>query len=132
MSNFNNRKTVGLYIRTAVQGEGVLLQEALLCGFLSSAKNSPYYLSRTRTFVDDGCSGMSKDRPGLKALMASVNNGELNAVLVVDRTRISRSTIGMIEIVSEIENASCEVWELTTRSRLSFSQEIPCAVGGAQ
>lgn len=130
----NKRRTVAVYIRTAIKGEGVLIQEALLCGFLSSDKNNPLYLARTKTFVDDGYSGLSTNRPGLNALLEAVKSKQVDAVLVVELSRLSRSITAMYETALAIDEAGCELWELASGSRINYSG-LPVSykvVGGAQ
>lgn len=62
-------------------------------------------------FEDAGISGSlgEADRPGLAALLAAVEAGEVNAVIVSALDRLGRSTSKTIELVKRLQAAGCEL-----------------------
>ena len=44
----------------------------------------------TAEYIDDGISGMRRDRPGFQALLSAIENGFVRTVLVKDLSRLSR------------------------------------------
>lgn len=81
-----NVKT-GLYARTATpEPDRIRRQIGNLMAFASSKG-----ITNVRCFTDDGYSGANCDRPGFKAMMAAVDAGEIDTIIVTDMTRIARS-----------------------------------------
>jgi len=86
------KKTAALYCRLSRdddirQGESnsISNQRELLS---RCAKDNGYM--NTRFFIDDGYSGTTFDRPGWRQLMAEVDDGSIEAVLVKDMSRVGR------------------------------------------
>lgn len=50
-------------------------------------------------FADNGCTGMSFERPGFKAMMAAISAGDINCVIVKDVSRLGRSFILTSELI---------------------------------
>lgn len=54
--------------------------------------------------------GKTKDRPELKKMLAELQEG--NIVIVKELTRVSRSTLDMLELVNEISDKGCYIKSL--------------------
>ena len=65
--------------------EAVLAQRARLEAYARSRG-----MEITGVYVDNGFSGLTLDRPGLRALMRDVETGNAEALLVVNRSRLFR------------------------------------------
>ena len=53
------------------------------------------------TFVDDGVSGVTMDRPGFNAMMAELEKGHAAAVFVKDMSRLGRNYIEVGRLMEE-------------------------------
>ncbi|HEY6423063.1 MAG TPA: recombinase family protein [Pseudonocardiaceae bacterium] len=54
-------------------------------------------------FVDDGCSGMSLDRPGLVALRDAVDAGTIDALWCLSPDRLSRDYHALVTLLDELD-----------------------------
>lgn len=94
MKQKSSQKITALYERLShddeLQGESnsISNQKALLEAF--AEKNG---FTGIRHFTDDGISGTTFDRPGLQALIAEVEQGNIGTVIVKDNSRIGRNYI---------------------------------------
>jgi site-specific DNA recombinase len=99
---------VGIYIRwsTEDQGEGTTLavQREACQSYIHSQGWTP---SDALTFVDDGISGGTVDRPALTRLRAAVRAGEVDCVVVYKLDRLSRSVVDMVKLVLEEWDGHC-------------------------
>lgn len=84
----------GLYIRLSKedenegQSESVINQLSLLTAFARERGLSVY-----DTYVDDGWSGLSFDRPNFKRMIADIEAGRVNMVITKDLSRLGRDYI---------------------------------------
>ncbi len=53
-------------------------------------------------FSDDGYSGTNFERPGFKRLMAKINEGDINCIIVKDLSRLGRNYIEMGRLMTKI------------------------------
>ena len=94
MKQKSSQKVTALYERLShddeLQGESnsISNQKALLEAF--AEKNG---FTGIRHFTDDGISGTTFDRPGLQALIAEIEQGNIGTVIVKDNSRIGRNYI---------------------------------------
>jgi site-specific DNA recombinase len=98
-----------LYARTAATepaANSVAVQLAHLRAF---AHANGWQVSTTLTFVDDGESGATLERPGLSALRAAVAAGRVTCLLALDAGRLSRSVTDYFRLEREFANAGCAV-----------------------
>ena len=109
--------TVAVYSRTAntndeliVRQENSLLQYAYLNGIAEG--------SDCVCFRDNGVSGISMDRPGLKMLMAAIRDGEVGVVIVKDSSRIARDLYRFIEWMEFAQTHCVEVISINDGSDL--------------
>ena len=81
-------------------------------------------------FRDNGVSGITMDRPGLKKLMAAIRDGEVGAVIVKDSSRIARdlhcfmewmefAQAHCVEVISVNDGSSLVGWFELTRTWMS-------------
>ena len=54
------------------------------------------------TFIDDGCSGVSFDRPGFLKLLEAIKDGRINCVIVKDLSRFGRNYIEAGRYIEQI------------------------------
>ena len=94
-----------LYCRTARQSEqGIENQETMLRRY---AENNNH--GNVVVYADNGYSGVSLDRPGLRQLKADVNAGLVGIVLVKDVNRISRNFIQLAQLLNKLKKKSVTV-----------------------
>ncbi|MDB4895422.1 MAG: putative recombinase [Firmicutes bacterium] len=126
---------VGIYIRwsTEDQGEGTTLavQREACQSYIHSQGWTP---SDALTFVDDGISGGTVDRPALTRLRAAVRAGEVDCVVVYKLDRLSRSVVDMVKLVLEEWDGRCYLKSarepldtVTQAGRLFFYQLVAFA-----
>ena len=91
-SRKDRENTAFLYPRLSrddnLEGESYSIgnQKKLL---VKAAKDMGY--TNLVTFVDDGVSGVTMDRPGFKAMMQELEKGHAAAVFVKDMSRLGRN-----------------------------------------
>lgn len=56
------------------------------------------------TFVDDGVSGVTMDRPGFNAMMEELEQGHATAVFVKDMSRLGRNYIEVGRLMEEFSH----------------------------
>lgn len=63
-------------------------------------------------FVDDGVSGAEwgKKRPGLRALLDSLDPAPFKILLVTETSRLGRDTVRTLSAIQELEESNVEVW----------------------
>lgn len=86
---------VALYIRLSredgdkEESDSVGNQRKLLAEFISNMQNAKVY----DTYVDDGYTGTSFDRPGFQRMITDIEEGKVNCVAVKDLSRFGRDYI---------------------------------------
>lgn len=99
-------KKVAIYIRVSTarqdqEGYSVPLQKERLIAY---CKAKGWVVAGV--FVDPGHSGSSLDRPGIEALMAAVEAGKFDVVLVYKLDRLSRSQKDTLYLIEDVFMAS--------------------------
>jgi len=91
---------VAIYIRwsTEDQGEGTTL-EVQRDGCTHYVRSQGWVVSQELTFVDDGYSGGSLDRPALTRLRHMVKAGQVDCVVVFKLDRLSRNVVDTVNLV---------------------------------
>lgn len=99
--------TPAIYVRVSTQeqadsGLGLAAQETR-CTAQIAAKG----WDGARVYRDEGISGtLGRDkRPGLDALLTAVERGEINAIIVLDLSRLGRSVRLVTEMIEQFESA---------------------------
>ena len=64
---------------------------------------------------DVGISGKSLSRPGIQAVLQSLQNGEADALVVLKLDRLSRSTSDVLHLVERIEESNWELHSISER-----------------
>ena len=94
-----------IYCRTARQSkQGIENQETMLRRY--AAKNN---LGNVVVYADNGYSGASLDRPGLRQLKSDINAGLVGIVLVKDVNRISRKFMQVAQFLNWLKKKSVTV-----------------------
>ena len=97
------KKRVAQYIRV---GNASQLQERAELHKDALAKYAKQHgLDVVRQYIDLGHSGKNLDRPGMQDLLADIERGQIDTVLVMNRTHLSRNPMH--------RNFPCEVISLT-------------------
>ena len=100
MKKQSNVKQTALYCRTAQRGYFAI--ESQKNKLIAYAKANGY--GNLVLYADDGFSGLNRERPAFKELMAQIKARVVSAVLVVSMDRISRHAIYTKHWVRELEN----------------------------
>ena len=102
MSKKNREDTAFLYPRLSrddnLEGESYSIQNQKKL-LTKAAKDMGY--TNLVTFVDDGVSGVTMDRPGFNAMMAELEKGHAAAVFVKDMSRLGRNYIEVGRLMEE-------------------------------
>ena len=69
------------------ESDSITNQKALIQDYAQGQAD----ISIIKTYVDDGYSGASFDRPGFNAMMEDIKNGRINCVIVKDLSRFGRN-----------------------------------------
>lgn len=100
-----------LYLRVstteqALEGYGLAAQRTR-CIAMAAVKGWPAPVE----FSDEGISGTKdeSERPGLAAMLAAINAGKVNAVIVAALDRVGRSTALVIRLVEQMETSGAAV-----------------------
>ncbi|MCL2810464.1 MAG: recombinase family protein [Clostridia bacterium] len=97
----------GIYVRVsteeqAQEGFSVRAQEQKLKDFARIKDWSIY-----KIYIDEGISGKNLERPAMQELIADINNGAVQNVLVFKIDRLTRSTADLIYLVDLFNERDC-------------------------
>lgn len=104
-----NPAKIAVYIRwsTDDQTDGTTL-EVQLDGCRHYVMSQGWVMSENLTFIDDGQSGATLDRPALKRLREAVKRGDVDGVVVYKLDRLSRNVLDLLRLVlEEWDGLSC-------------------------
>jgi site-specific DNA recombinase len=101
---------VAIYIRwsTDDQGDGTTL-EVQREGCRHYALSQGWQYGEALTFIDDGYSGGSMDRPALTRLREAVRQGQVDCVVVFKIDRLSRNVVDTVNLVLREWDGLCHV-----------------------
>ena len=95
--------TLALYRRVSTdkqadEGYSLDVQSEKLQAYSKTFTN----VREVRDYMDDGYSGSSLDRPGMKRLIKDIESGEITHVIVVKLDRLSRSQKDTLHLIEDI------------------------------
>ena len=101
-----------IYARTSTAGQE---QEETIQGQLAACRTYCERIGATvkQCLTDDGISGMTTDRPGLRELRRLSSSGALSRVVMAEYSRLSRDTADFLTLMDELESAGVEVVSAT-------------------
>lgn len=106
---------VAIYVRwsTDEQGEGTTLQIQLeRCKQFILSQG--WTINEDLIFIDDGYSGSTLERPGMKKLRKTVEDGLIDCVVIFKLDRLSRSILDTVNLVlDELEGNVCYIKSVT-------------------
>ncbi|MDD4938124.1 MAG: recombinase family protein [Candidatus Shapirobacteria bacterium] len=105
MKNIKNKKTIVGYVRSATTDSLAIRDQKKR--IRQYCKTQGYKLSRV--FVDNGCSGVNLNRPGLQELLMETAKQNISKVISVDVDRLSRNLLDYVFIKSEFKKHKVEV-----------------------
>ena len=95
-------------VSTEDQGKGYSIPTQIeACQKL--AREQGYTVSDTHIFIDDGVSGVTLDRPALRALRDMFSSGAIAAVIVLDPDRLARKTGKLLVLKDELDEAGVKL-----------------------
>ncbi|MEK5207519.1 recombinase family protein [Psychrobacillus sp. FSL H8-0510] len=99
---------VGMYIRVstaeqAEEGYSISAQEEKLEAYCKAQGWTNY-----KTYIDDGISGKSTQRPKLQLLMNDIKQGKINMILVYRLDRFTRSVRDLHNLLDYLETYNCK------------------------
>src|SRR5215471_7846947 len=103
-------KLAAIYARVSTedQGKGYSIPTQIeACQKL--AREQGYTVSDTHIFIDDGVSGVTLDRPALRALRDMFSSGAIAAVIVLDPDRLARKTGKLLVLKDELDEAGVKL-----------------------
>lgn len=101
---------VAIYIRwsTEEQGDGTtLIEQREGCEFY--VRSQGWSVNPDLLFIDDGYSGASLDRPGMRQLRTLVANKDVDCVVVLKIDRLSRNIVDAVQLVLEEWKDACHL-----------------------
>jgi DNA invertase Pin-like site-specific DNA recombinase len=88
--------------------------------YIASQRHEGWKLLKQR-FDDGGVSGGTMDRPALKALLAEVDQGSVDMIVVYKIDRLTRSLSDFARLVERLEQAGCSFVSVTQSFNTSSS-----------
>jgi site-specific DNA recombinase len=103
-------KYAAIYARVSTedQGKGFSIPTQIEAS-RKLADREGYIVREGQTLVDEGLSGTTMDRPGLRKVRELVNAGAIAAVIVYDPDRLSRNLGHQLLLAEEFEQASVKL-----------------------
>lgn len=80
-----------------IEGYSIEEQERLCKGIIEAKE-----MEHVKTYSDPGISGKTMDRPALQEMIKAINNGEIDAVVILKLDRLSRSQKDTLTIIEDI------------------------------
>jgi DNA invertase Pin-like site-specific DNA recombinase len=96
---------VAAYARTAIDHKSIIDRQLEVCDEL--ARERGWRVSRT--YVDNGVSGVAPRRPSLSKLEADIERGELDAVIIVELDRLARRFVDVDRFAALCEGNGVEL-----------------------
>jgi DNA invertase Pin-like site-specific DNA recombinase len=86
--------SVGAYIRLSVtdrkqKGDSIETQQAIIASFIAEHPD----MELRETYIDNGLSGQSFERPEFRRMIADMESGKINCCVVKDLSRLGRNAI---------------------------------------
>lgn len=91
--------TVGVYLRVSTDQQSVDMQMREITAFLENKG-----LPQPQIYQDEGMSGKSTNRPGLKTLLEDARMGRISIIVVWKLDRLFRSLSHLISTISALES----------------------------
>jgi site-specific DNA recombinase len=103
-------KFAAIYVRVSTedQGKGFSIPTQIEAG-QKLAEREGYTVPESHVLVDEGLSGTTMDRPGLRKLRDLVNTKAIAAVIVIDPDRLSRNLGHQLWLAEEFERAGVKL-----------------------
>lgn len=124
MANYETPKTA-LYCRVASFCDfAIKTQEESLCIYASEKR-----LSVGMVYTDNGVSGSSLQRPAFQEMMAAVDKGDVDCIIVKDLSRISRNYLQFAQWLDDMRSRKVRVLAINENfdSNACNVQNIPLA-----
>ena len=98
----NTQFRAGAYIRlstddTRKRGDSLETQRNIIENFVASSGD----ISITEIYTDVNTTGTNFERPGFQKMLADIENGKLNCIIVKDLTRFGRNAIDLLYFLFE-------------------------------
>ncbi len=108
-----------IYARKSSDNDaGVERQVEIATDFITA---KGWTLDLAHVYTDNDVSGADFDRPGLNGLLAAVEAGEVDTVVMMNVDRLSRGTIAeTLALQQRILKTGCELWYYQTGARVSL------------
>lgn len=113
-------KRIGIYLRSATAPPGAVAEGRAACECLVEALGGEL----VGVYVDAPASGVSLERPGLQALLAVVDAGELDVVVTPDLSRVVRNAAALAMICGRLREAGVELRTVADPDRDAAAQML--------
>lgn len=100
-------KQTAIYCRTASHDDFGFTLDCQKLQLVRYARGHGY--ANPAVYMDNGCSGLTLDRPSFTKMQLAIREGQVSTVLVKDISRIGRSYIDVLHWVQETEQAGVKV-----------------------
>ncbi|MEI2432789.1 MULTISPECIES: recombinase family protein [Lysobacter] len=109
-------RTVACYIRTPSYHSDALTQQIRITRQFLRTQLGAY---ASVIYCDEAHSGTTLDRPGLQSLLAHVEAGGVEAVVVAEYHRLSRIHTQLLTVQMKLERANVALWVAAPHPRLA-------------
>ncbi len=99
---------IGLYARVSKDEQNI---ETQLVALKDYCQRNNYKI--TETYLDNGISGSTDNRPAFNKMLEDMRNGKINCVIVYKLDRIGRSLQHLLNLFEEFKNRDIEFISLT-------------------
>ena len=107
-------KTIAIYSRVSSKSQDTAAQDLDLKAYAERQSQPVKWYSDTAT-------GTNMDRPGFQQMLAAVNRGEVEAVVIWRMDRLGRTAVGLVKLFDELRAAKVNLVSL----RDSFDLSTP-------
>lgn len=116
-------KTVAVYYRVSTDKQDIKSQESAVENWIESLPKdkSP---NKVLTFLDEGISGKTTNRPGFKNLLDAAYGGKIDTIIVYRLDRFSRHATTAIRLLLNLDEAGV-AFVSVTQPVLNLSHENP-------
>lgn len=116
-------KNIGIYYRVSTDKQDLASQKCTIEKWLSDLP-SQKQPKKVLTFVDEGISGKTTNRPGLTALMDAAFKGQIDTIVVYRLDRFSRNASTAIRMILSLDDAGVAFISVT-QPVLNLGHENP-------
>jgi DNA invertase Pin-like site-specific DNA recombinase len=105
------KRKIGLYVRTATDEDNLAenQRKKLLTFAEFLIGTDPNWGEVVGEYVDNGISGVKRERPALNQMFEDIRQGKVDTILIQDEARLSRNFEHFISMVQELQSRQVKI-----------------------